>query len=68
LLGFQDEGATFVEIDAAEGLSAIGIDEDDATFEDVGVVVVFLLGWFRSRNVEQVGVLDVKLCVVFSFV
>jgi hypothetical protein len=54
LLGLQDEATAFVEIDAAETLGAVGVDEDDAAFEDLGVVVVFGDGGVGRWNVEQV--------------
>ncbi len=47
LFGFEDEAAAFVEVDAAEGVGTIGVDEDDAALEDVGIVIIFGVRGFR---------------------
>lgn len=52
LLGFEDEAAAFVEVNAAIGLGAVGVGEDDAALEDVGVDVIV--------GARGVGVWDVE--------
>jgi hypothetical protein len=67
LLGFEDKAAAFIEVDSAEGFGAIGIDEDDAALEDVGVVVIFLPRWFRTRDFEEVAEFAEKEGVIGAF-
>ena len=55
LLGFTNEGSAFVEVDAAEGLGAVWVLEDDAAFEDVGVGIVFGARGVRVGDGEDVA-------------
>lgn len=55
LLGFEDEAAALVKIDAAVRLSAVGVGEDDAAFEDVGVVVVVGARGVGVRDIEDIA-------------
>jgi hypothetical protein len=67
LLGFEDEAAALVEVDAAEGLGAVRVDEHDAAFEDVGIGIVFLLRGLGAGDFEQIAELAEKEGVVGAF-
>jgi hypothetical protein len=67
LLGFEDERGAFVEVDAAKRLRAVGVVEDDAALEDVGIGIIFLAGRLRARDFEQVAKLGEDEGVVGAF-
>jgi hypothetical protein len=53
LLGFEDEAASFVEVDVTEALGAVGVGEDDFALEDVGVFGGVAGGGLGTREVER---------------
>lgn len=63
----EDEAAALVEVDPAVGLRAVGVDEDDAAFEDVGVVIIFRHGRSRARDIEQLAELAEEELVIGAF-
>ena len=67
MLGFEDEAAALVEVDAAGGWRAVGVDEHDAAFEDVGVgIVVVVADGLGTGDGEEVAELAEEEGVVGS--
>lgn len=55
LFGFEDEAAAFVEVDVAVGFGVVGVFENDAAIEDVGVLVIVGESGVRWRDFENVA-------------
>ena len=64
LLGFEDEAAALVEVDAAGAGGAVAVMKGDAALEDVGVVGVVGRGRVGPRNAEQIAELGEEELVV----
>ena len=64
LLGLAHQTAAAIQVDAADAGAAVGVPEDDAALEYVGVVGLVGTGRVRRRQVQQRDQLGEKQLVV----
>ena len=67
LFGLEDEAPALVQVDVAGGGGAVAVVEDDASLEDVGVLVVFGLGGFGPLDAEDGAEFGEEKLVVGAF-